>query len=192
MRNRSLIIVTISLATLLATQCTYTPPPRNYHLVLPDNYIGWVRIDFGVPSAPDWHFINFTTTLTIPETGVEQIRSSFVPPGKSAELLLYYDRGGDLVPVPDNLYDHSLFMSTLLLAVKRPKKSVANSKENSPALSDFPQAQVWIPAKGSWFFFVGPASLRGRFPPRGVLHHGAKVPTPGRITTPEAKPQHSL
>jgi len=82
-RNRSLIIVTISLATLLATQCTYTPPPRNYHLVLPDNYIGWVRIDFGVPSAPDWHFINFTTTLTIPETGVEQIRSSFVPPGKA-------------------------------------------------------------------------------------------------------------
>ncbi len=71
-RNRLLIIATISLATLLATQCTYTPTPIHYRFVLPDNYMGWVRIDFGVPSAPDWTFSNLTTTVTIPETGVEQ------------------------------------------------------------------------------------------------------------------------
>jgi len=191
-RNRSLIIVTISLATLLATQCTYTPPPIHYRFVLPDNYIGWVRIDFGVPSAPDWHFSDAGTTVTIPETGVEQTHFPFTTPSKNAEVVLYYYRGGDLLPVPDDLYDRSLFMSTLVLPVKRPKKSVADSKDNFPDLPNFPQAQVWIPPKGSWFFFVGPTSLRGRFPSRGVLHRGAKLPTPGRITTPEPKPQPSL
>ncbi|MFZ0980215.1 MAG: hypothetical protein WAN23_12515 [Candidatus Acidiferrales bacterium] len=175
MRNRLLIIATISLATLLATQCTYTPTPIHYRFVLPDNYMGWVRIDFGVPSAPDWTFSNLTTTVTIPETGVEQTGSVFLStPEKGEEIVLYYYRDGDLVPVPEDLYDHSLFASTLVLPFKPPKKS-------APARP-----------KGSWYFFVGPASLRGRFPPRGVLHHGAKVPTPGRITVPEAKPQPSL
>ncbi|MGO9590274.1 MAG: hypothetical protein ACLP3K_09565 [Candidatus Acidiferrales bacterium] len=174
MRNRLLIIATVSLATLLATQCTYTLPPIHYRFVLPDNYIGWVRIDFGVPSAPDWTFSDLTTTVTISETGVEQTHSPFATPRKSDELLLYYYRGGDLVPVPDDLYDHSLFASTLVLPFKPPKKS--------------PPARP----KGSWYFFVGPASLRGRFPTRGKLHRGAKLPTPGRIITPEAKPQPSL
>ncbi len=174
MRNRSLIIVTISLATLLATQCTYTLTPIHYRFVLPDNYIGWVRIDFGVPFTPDWTFSNLATTVTIPETGVEQTMFGFPStPRKSDELLLYYYRGGDLVPVPDDLYDHSLFMSTLVVPFKLPKNSRA-------------------PRKGSWYFFVGPASLRGRFPQSGVLHRRAKVPTPGRITTPEPKPQSSL
>jgi hypothetical protein len=177
-RNRSLIIVTISLATLLATQCTYRiPPTTQYRFILPDNYIGWVRIDFGVTSAPDWRSLsNSTTTVTIPETGVEQTGSPFPStPGEGTEgteVLLYYQRGDDLVPVPDYLYSHTLFMSTLVQPFKLPQNSRA-------------------PRKGSWYFFVGPASLRGRFPPRGVLHHGAKVPTPGRITVPEAKPQLS-
>ncbi len=163
-------MVTISLATLLATQCAYTPP-LILHCVLPDNYIGWVRIDFGVASAPEW---NFTETVTIPETGVEQTQFSFGTPRRNDEVEFSYDRGGHLVPVPDDLYDHSLFASTLVQPFKLPKKS-------APAM-----------VKGSWYFFVGPPSLRGQFPSRGVLHRGAKLPTPGRITTPEAKPQSSL
>ena len=162
-------MVTISLATLLATQCAYTPP-LILHCVLPDDYIGWVRIDFGVASAPEW---NFTETVTIPETGVEQTQFRSEPPGETTKSSSPTIVAATSCPCR-MIYMIIPFSSTLVQPFKLPKKS-------APAM-----------VKGSWYFFVGPPSLRGRFPSRGVLHRGAKLPTPGRITTPEAKPQSSL
>ena len=73
-KNFSITIITISLAVLLATECGYNQTVE-YRFVLPDNYIGWVEIDFGAPSGPDWQFAKLTTTVTIPETGVAETRS---------------------------------------------------------------------------------------------------------------------
>ena len=61
-KNRSLVIMAVSLAVLLSTQCRFPDLPQlRYRFVLPDNYIGWVRIDFGISSAPYWSFSDFTT-----------------------------------------------------------------------------------------------------------------------------------
>ncbi len=167
LKNRSIIILTISLAVLLGTECSYPALPISYRFVLPDNYIGWVRIDFGVSSAPQWHFSQFTTTVTIPETGVEESKLEMFQLNPKEQVLLYYQRGGDLVTVPDELHSHPLVPNYVLVPRNR---------------------KTDMMKKGSWYFFVGPASLRGSYSAKAVWGRRDKVPTPGRITTPTAEP----
>jgi len=166
-KNRSLIIIAVSLAVLLGTQCGFPDLPIRYRFVLPDNYVGWVRIDFGISSAPDWRFDQLTTTVTIPEIGVEQSNLEMFRLNPKEQVFLYYQRGGDLVSVPDEFYSHLLAPYYLFVSRKRASDKVK---------------------KGSWYFFVGPASLKGPYSAKAVWGPRDKVPTPGRITAPEAQP----
>ena len=166
-KNRSIIILTISLAVLLGTECSFPALPISYRFVLPNNYIGWVRIDFGMSSAPDWRFSQFTTTVTIPETGVEESKLEMFRLNPKEQVFLYYQRGADLVSVPDELYGHPLVPNYLLMSRKRTSDGMK---------------------RGSWYFFVGPASLRGPYSAKAEWGPHDKVPTPGRITTPTAEP----
>jgi hypothetical protein len=137
--------------------------------VLPGNDVGWVRIDFGVSSAPQWPFDLDTTTVAIPETEMEQTASPFVL-RKGTEVLLYYQRGGDLVRVPHELYENPLVTNGLLASAK------------------------WAPdmvKEVTWYFFVGPASLRGPYRANDVMLPGADVPSPGRLTAPQTEPRRS-
>ncbi len=166
-KNRSIIILTISLAVLLGTECSYPALPISYRFVVPDNYIGWVRIDFGISSASNWRFSNLTTTVTIPETGVEQSNLEMFQLNPKEQVILYYQRDGDLVTVPSELYDHPLVPN--YVHVPRNRKTDTMKR-------------------GSWYFFVGPASLKGPYSAKAVWGPRDKVPTPGRITTPAAEP----
>ena len=166
-KNRSLIIIAVSLAVLLGTQCSFPDLPIRYRFVLPDNYIGWVRIDFGISSAPAWRFSQFTTTVTIPETGVEQSNLEMFRLNPKEQVFFYYQRGADLVSVPDELYSHPVVPNYLRVPRKR---------------------KPYTMKQGSWYFFVGPASLKGPYSAKAVWGPHDKVPTPGRITTPTAEP----
>jgi len=174
-KNRSIVILAISLAVLLGTECgiplpshtARVPPsqpiersPNLYHFVLPDNYIGWVRIDVGVPKAEPWEFEQSTLTATIPESGVAQTRSTL---DTMAEVRLYYQHAGELEDVPDDMYLHFVTANGVIV----PREWGLNSL-----------------TKGTWYFFVGPPSLTGRY--SGILlpSSRASVPTPGRTAAP--------
>jgi hypothetical protein len=175
-KNRSIIILTISLAVLLGTECgipvsnrTNAPAPKpikqflyQYRFVLADNYIGWVRIDIGVAKAEQWQFENDTVTATIPESGVKQTESELYT---TARVQLYYQRAGDLVPVPDSLYSRNIHANGVFVTRKRGR---------------------WGPTKGSWYFFVGPRSLEGKYLFNVPPHSNASLPTPGRMAAPAA------
>jgi hypothetical protein len=170
-KNLAITIITISLAVLLATDCAYNPHVE-FRFVLPENYIGWVKIDFGDPSGSVWQFNQLKTTVTIPETGVAETQMSFATiPSKRDLVSLFYQNGPDLGPVPSELYSRPVQDNSLVKPFKRPKKSTR-----------YRQA-------GSWYFFVGPPSLRGPYPSHGKLKPDAKAPTPGRITVPHSPSQ---
>jgi len=170
-KNRSIIILTISLAVLLGTECgipfptrTNAPAPgpverSQYQFGLPDNYIGWVRIDVGVPEAEPWEFEQGILTATIPESGVTQTRSAL---DTRAEVLLYYQRAGSPVSVPSEMYTHYVNAAEVLVTHKDGR---------------------WV-TKGSWYFFAGPRSLKGDYPFNVPPHSKANLPTPGRMAAP--------
>jgi hypothetical protein len=181
--NRSIIILTTSLAVLLGTACgiqfgTHPPSPKpipakqfqyQYRFLLPENYIGWVRIDVGVRKAQRWEFEqDNTVTATIPESGVKQTESGLF---ETAEVLLYYQRAGDLVPVPDEMYTHFVGASGVKVTRKNGR---------------------WGPTKGSWYFFVGPRTLKGDYPFSVAPNSHDPVPAPGRIAAPPPETQHEL
>ncbi len=173
-KNRSIVILAISLAVLLGTECgipfpsrTNAPAPRpiqqpsyRYRFVLPENYIGWVQIDVGVPKAEPWEFEQGTLTATIPESGVTQTKSAL---HSAAEVRLYYLHAGELENVPDNMNLHFVTANGVLVPGKWGRYGLK---------------------KGTWYFFVGPPSLRVRY--SGILlpSSHASVPTPGRMTAP--------
>jgi hypothetical protein len=180
-KNRSIIILTVSLAVLLGTECgipvsnrTDAPAPKpikqfqyQYSFVIPDNYIGWVRIDIGVPKAEQWQFEQDTVTATIPESGVKQTESELYA---TAHIQLFYQRARSLVPVPDEMYMHFVQVGGVFVTSKMGR---------------------WGPKKGSWYFFVGPPSLRGTYPLSVPPKSHDPVPTPGRMATPAAEPTPS-
>jgi hypothetical protein len=167
-KTRPIIILAFSLAVLLGTACGGYNPPVVYRIVLPDNYIGWLRVDFGISSAPEWRFYQLATTVTIPETGVEQTQYEMFRLNGKEQVFLYYRRGGELVRVPDELYAHPLVPNYVFEPRKRKSHTIR---------------------KGSWYIFVGPPSLRGQYSPKAVWEPRDRVPTPGRMDIPSQKTQ---
>jgi hypothetical protein len=171
-KNRSIIILAISMAVLLGTECgvnysAHPPTPKpierhRYRFVLPDNYVGWVRIDLGVPKAEPWQMEQDTVTVTIPESGIKQTESELYT---MADVLLYYQHAGDLVRVPDSMYDHYVLANGVTVPLKWGR---------------------WGLKKGTWYLFVGPQSLRGHYPAI-MLNSNATAPTPGRMATPSTE-----
>lgn len=49
-----------------ATGCS----SKGYRIILPDAYVGWVRVDFRVPGAPTLPVEDGFEVLTVPENGV--------------------------------------------------------------------------------------------------------------------------
>jgi hypothetical protein len=172
-KNRSIVILAISLAVLLGTECGIPFPSRTkapaskpieqslnrYRFVLPDNYIGWVRIDVGVPKAEPWEFKQGSVTATIPESGVTQTQSAL---DSAAEVLLYYQRADRLVSVRRGRYPHYV----------NPTEIVVTHKDGR-----------WV-TQGSWYFFAGPYSLKGDYSFNVPPHSKANLPTPGRMAAP--------
>lgn len=134
-----------------------------YRLILPHNYVGWVRIDFSVKSAGELDVSDENVaTVVIQENGTAQTSSTYVS-GARERYLLFYTENDRLTRVPKSLYS-SRFM---LDGFGRTQYSTSGE-----------------PVASSWYFLIGPKSLRRKNPTKIFLQPGATPPVPGRITPP--------
>ena len=136
-----------------------------YRLVLPDGYVGWVRVDFGVNSAP--RVFRGEKRLEIAqikvgEDGRARTSEGMVILAPKTEYEFFYDEAGGLRPIPEGLVNHDL-----------------NAGGITAMAQDYNQ-----PVKPlSWYFFIGPSSYRSTHPNSEFVKSAAPLPTPGRIRT---------
>lgn len=145
-----------------------------YRIILPADYIGWVRFDFGVAGAKELRWktseAGQMATFVVPESGFVQTSSIFAA---GLEYELFYDEGGRLVPVPKDFYSSSDIDLGGFTMEQR------DAQGNSTALS--------------LYFLVGPKWLKAKYPEsdytwwnsKGQSYlrtdKDAKLPQPGRI-----------
>lgn len=129
--------------------------PYTYKVILPNNYVGWVRADFGAIEPPSVDSSN-TVTIKVGEDGkfwTNSIMAYTVP----TLYEFYYQAPSGLLPVPAELVSHELDAGGIT------------------ARSDDPRGGV------SWFFFVGPKRYRDSHPNKDFLSHASPLPAPGRM-----------
>jgi hypothetical protein len=155
-----LVAVAILLATACPASSTWFKPDVTWHIILPNDYVGWVRIDFEDRSATE---LNVTednvATVLIPESGIARTSSTWVS-GVRESYRLYYRDNNRLKPVSSRFYSHKWMLDGF-------------STEQVDA-SGKPRAI-------SWYFFIGPKSLREKDPSKAHIPTGTPQPVPGRI-----------
>ncbi len=131
-----------------------------YRLILPDDYVGWVRIDFGsnAPLATD---STNTVTFRVGEDGKVWTDGVMVITSPSTHYEFLYDTPTGLRSVPEEFVDHRL------------------NAGGVTARSDDPRGG------GSWYFFVGPKSYREQHPTQDYVSHRLSLPSPGRMSQSE-------
>jgi len=139
-------------------------PKLTYRLVLPDGYIGWVRVDFGVDSAPavfKHEKDHDIAEIRVGEDGRARISDGEVYRSPRNEYEFFYDTKGTLVSLDEELVSHEMLAGGI-----------------DARADDYSQ-----PIKpSSWYFFVGPQSYRERHPKDEFLRSGAPLPKPGRVS----------
>jgi hypothetical protein len=140
-------------------------PQLTYRLVLPDGYLGWVRVDFGVDSAPKVFKrdrYSEVAEIKIAEDGRARTSDLEEITSPKTEYEFFYDVKGRLVPVDEELVSHEMEAGGI-----------------GARADDYNQ-----PLKpSSWYFFVGPQSYRAQHPNDEFLRSGGPLPTPGRISS---------
>src|SRR5262249_22302655 len=68
-------------------------------VLIPEGYIGWVRVEYGVPSAPPFETVNGRHVLRIPQSGFARTSSSFEP-GIQSDVYDYVTPNGKEQPIP--------------------------------------------------------------------------------------------
>jgi hypothetical protein len=137
--------------------------PLTYRLVLPEGYVGWVRVDFGVDSAPKVFKTDNSqevAEIRVGEDGRARTSDLEVYLSPRTEYEFFYDVKGSLAPVDDELVSHETEAGGI----------GARADDYDQPLNPY-----------SWYFFVGPGSYRAQHPNDGFLRSGAPLPTPGRI-----------
>ncbi len=140
-------------------------PPLTYRLVLPDGYVGWVRVDFGVDSAPKVFKADKShevAEIRVGEDGRARTSDLEVYLSPRTEYEFFYDVKGSLLPVDEELVSHEMEAGGV----------GARADDYDQPLKPY-----------SWYFFVGPESYRARHPNDEFLRSGAPLPTPGRISS---------
>jgi hypothetical protein len=77
------------------------PAPKAYIWLLPDEYAGWVRVDFGAPSAPSLPEENGYRVLRVPESGI--VRSSDALISSPSREQFFFEREGTRRPAQHNI-----------------------------------------------------------------------------------------
>lgn len=154
------IFVLSVVATVSA--CGHLSKPRlTYRLVLADGYTGWVRVDFGVDSAPPvfkWNKSHQIAEIKIGPDGRAKTSEAMVVLSPKTEYEFFYDTGAGLKPIPEELINHDLEAGGITAMAQ-----------------DYDQ-----PIKPlSWYFFVGPKSYRMQHPNSEFLKSDASLPVPG-------------
>lgn len=136
-------------------------PRLTYRLILPDGYVGWVRIDFGVDSAPAiFNKTHELAEIRVGEDGRARTSDNMVTLSPKTEYEFFYDTTAGPKSVPQRLVLHDL-----------------NAGGLTAMAQDYDQ-----PIKPlSWYFFVGPSSYRARHPSSEFLKSDAPLPLPGRL-----------
>jgi hypothetical protein len=133
-----------------------------YRVTLPDGYIGWVRVDFGVSDAPELAIDGWEATVNVPDTGSVET-SSHMLIGMHDYYSFYYRTQSGLVQVRKALFSKTLDAGGFTA------KDTDSAQEIKPL---------------SWYFFIGPKSLRngvGRNITTMDLANRVPLPKPGRI-----------
>lgn len=120
-------------------------------MILPDHYVGWVRVDFEVTF--DAHNV---VTFRVGRDGRCQTTSLMVY-SVPTKYEFFYDSPDGLRPVPDDFVDHS------------------TNAGGITAKSDDPRYGT------AWYFFVGPKAYRSQHPASEFTSHTSPLPTPGPV-----------
>ena len=155
------LTLTIATAITMLVLSSYSAGKDiGYRFILPKGYTGWVRIQFGVPSAPELQIDDsgYEATVFVPETGFVQTNSSFLV-GMHDTYRFFYLVNGHLECVPSSYYRKSLDADGFTI---QDRDSLLRIKPLS------------------WYFFVGPPPLRRRYG-QNLINAGAPRPVTGRL-----------
>ena len=175
-RLAKLLFVLFALITALPCGAR---PRAHYTVVLPPDYVGWVQVIFDDPTAPPLRRNPYTGGyyVAVPESGIVRTRDRHLYEPSTATSLFYWTP--NTYPFPDLPVPTSQYMPYA-------------------SLGGFGTADTGdLGGRGySWFFFIGPASLRAHIPhadfEREAMQwhstHGnyrfpfdGKYPRPGRV-----------
>ena len=148
----SLIGLGIALAAL--TAC-HRNNEITYRIILPDRYVGWVRVDFAAKAPPGLDSHN-TLTLRVGNDGRCQSTSVMVYTVPT-KYEFFYDGPAGLRLVPDDFVDHGVNAGGFTARPEDPSYGTA------------------------WYFFVGPQEYRSKHPPSEFASHASPLPTPGPL-----------
>jgi hypothetical protein len=126
-----------------------------YRIILPDQYVGWVRVDFEVKTAPAFDSHD-ALTFRVGKDGRCQTTSLLVYSVPTKYEFLY-DTPAGLRPVRDDFVDHAI------------------NAGGVTARSDDPHYGT------AWYFFIGPKTYRNQHPPSEFTSHSSPLPTPGPL-----------
>jgi hypothetical protein len=124
-------------------------------IILPDHYVGWVRVDFEVKTPPAFDAHN-VVTFRVGEDGTCQTTSLMVY-SVPMKYEFFYETPAGLRPVRDDFVDH------------RTDAGGVTARSDNPHYGT------------SWYFFVGPKEYRDRHPQSEFTSHASPLPTPGRL-----------
>jgi hypothetical protein len=133
-----------------------------FRLVLPNDYVGWVRVDFGVDSAPRLGSLS-TPVIEVGDDGTFRTSSPLVI-STPVEYEFLYRSGKSLRSIPADLV-----------------RSELNAGGITARADDYRQEVKPL----SWFFFVGPPVYRTSHPNSLFTSHSSQLPTPGRMSAEE-------
>jgi hypothetical protein len=125
-----------------------------YRVILPDGYVGWVRIDFGA-NAPLPTDSRDTATFKVGDDGKlwsEAVMVYTVP----THYEFFYETANGLRPIRDDYVDHRLNAG-----------GIAARSDNTRGGS-------------VWYFFIGPKSYREQHTTQDSVSHRLPLPTTGR------------
>jgi hypothetical protein len=141
-------------ALLVSLACRHTDT-ITYRIILPDQYVGWVRVDFAVetPPALDAHNVS---TFRIGKDGTCQTPSLIVY-SVPTKYEFFYDTPTGPKPVRDDFVDHGTDAGGLTARSDNPRYGTA------------------------WYFFVGPLEYRKQHPTSEFTSQRSPLPTPGPL-----------
>jgi hypothetical protein len=132
-----------------------------YRVILPNQYVGWVRVDFGGTVPPE---IDSKNAITIK---VDEDGTAF----------------SDGVPIITTRYE---FFYQTPNGLRTVREDFVEQGVNAGGVSSGSQNPH---VSGCWYFFVGPKSYREQHPIHDFVTHASPLPTPGRLAEPLAPPK---
>jgi hypothetical protein len=176
------------LITLLAALPSGARTRAHYTIILPPEYVGWVQVIFNDPTAPPLRHNPYTGGyyITVPESGIVRTRDLHLYAPDTATSLFYW------TPQTYPFANLPVPASQHLPAASLGGFGTADTGDRG--------GQGY-----SWFFFIGPASMRAHIPHADFEHDAAqwhlqhgnyrvafdgKYPTPGRLASASAASLH--